>query len=127
MPAVFHTMHAHIRAILIVLLSSEVIKTNIGIVHSEGVQEIQYRFSHHRRTAEAERRPAYREERPPPRRAYSVMLLEVGVARISRARSRSLPRVAGAQPTPRMAHPAHTARTHEIGLGLVARRIKIGL
>ena len=30
----------------------KIIKTNIGIVHSEGVQEIQYRFSHHRRTAE---------------------------------------------------------------------------
>ena len=89
------------------------------------MEEIQDRLGHHRRSAEAERRPAYREERPPPRRAYSVMLLEVGVARISRARSRSLPRVAGAQPTPRMAHPAHTARTHEIGLGLVARRIKI--
>ena len=97
-------------------LSPKIIKSDIGIIHTEGVQEIQYRLRHHRRTAEAERRPAYREERPPPRRAYSVMLLEVGVARISRARSRSLPRVAGAQPTPRMAHPAHTARTHEVGL-----------
>ena len=34
----------------------------------------------------------------------------------SRARQR-------AQPTPRMAHPAHTARTHEVGLGLVTRRL----
>lgn len=28
-----------------------------------------------------------------------------------------------AQPTPRTAHPAHTARTHEVGLGLVTRRL----
>ena len=32
-------------------LATKIIKTNIGIVHSEGVQEIQYRFCHHRRTA----------------------------------------------------------------------------
>ena len=87
------------------------------------MEEIQDRLGHHRRTAEAERRPAYREERPPPRRAYSIMLLEVGVASISRARSRSLPRAAGAQPTPRMAHPAHTARTHEVGLTTPARNL----
>ena len=49
--------------------SAEVIKTNIGIVHSEGVQEIQYRFCHHRRTAEVVLDVL-----------GSVMLLEVGVA-----------------------------------------------
>ena len=32
-------------------LSPKIIEPDIGIVHSEGVQEIQYRLSHHRRTA----------------------------------------------------------------------------
>ena len=50
-------------------LSTKIIKTNIGIVHSEGVQEIQYRFRHHRRTAEVVLDVL-----------GSVMLLEVGVA-----------------------------------------------
>ena len=51
------------------LLSSEVIKTNIGIVHSEGVQEIQYRFCHHRWSTQVVLDVL-----------GSVMLLEVGVA-----------------------------------------------
>ena len=51
-------------------LSTKIIKTNIGsIVHFEGVQEIQYRFRHHRRTAEVVLDVL-----------GSVMLLEVGVA-----------------------------------------------
>ena len=100
-------------------LSPKIIKSDIGIVHSKGVQQIQYRLGHHRRSAEAERRPAYREERPPPRRAYSVMLLEAEHRPAYREerppprrayilRSRSLPRAVGAHSP----HPAwHTPRT----------------
>ena len=50
-------------------LTSEVIKADIGIVHTEGVEEIQYRLGHHRRTAEVVLDVL-----------GSVMLLEVGVA-----------------------------------------------
>ena len=82
-------------------LSSEVIKADIGIVDSEGVQQIQYRLCHHRRTAEVVLDIL-----------GSVMLLEI-----------ALPRAAGAHIRRRMAHPAHTTRTHEIGLGLVTRRL----
>lgn len=32
-------------------LSPKIIKSDIGIVHTEGVKEIQYRLRHHRRTA----------------------------------------------------------------------------
>ena len=87
-------------------LSPKIIKSDIGIVHSEGVQEIQYGLSHNRRTAEAERRPAYREERPPPRRAYIIMLLEVGVAHVPLSLSPARRR--RAQPT----LPHGTSRAH---------------
>ena len=47
----------------------------------------------------------------------SVMLLEVGVAHVlSRRLCRLSPRAQRAHPTLRMAHPAHTARTHETSL-----------
>ena len=90
-------MHAHIRAILIVLLTSEVIEADIYIIHTQRVEQVEDGFGHHRRNV----LPLKREEWPPPRRVIldilgSIMLLEVGVARISRARSRSLPRAAGA-------------------------------
>ena len=39
------------RPLLYIRLTSEIIETDVGIVHSEGVQEIQYRLSHHRWTA----------------------------------------------------------------------------
>ena len=58
-------------------LTSEIIEPDIGIVHSEGVQEIQYRLGHHRRSTEVVLDIL-----------GGIMLLEVGVARISRARSR---------------------------------------
>ena len=78
-------------------LTSEVIKSDILIVHTEGVEEIQYRLGHHRWSAEVVLDIL-----------GGVMLLEVGVARISRARSRSLPRAVGAHSP----HPAwHTPRT----------------
>ena len=80
------------RPLLYIRLTSEIIEADVCIVDAQRVEQVEDGLSHHRWTAEAERRPAYREERPPPRRAYSIMLLEVGVASISRARSRSLPR-----------------------------------
>ena len=39
------------RSLLYIRLTSEIIETDVCIVHSEGVQEIQYCFSHHRWTA----------------------------------------------------------------------------
>ena len=39
------------RPLLYIRLTSEVIETDVCVVHSEGVQEIQYCFCHHRRTA----------------------------------------------------------------------------
>ena len=70
-------------------LSSEVIEADVCVVYAKRVEQVEDGLGHHRRTTEvvldilggimlleAERRPAYREERPPPRRAYSVMLLE---------------------------------------------------
>ena len=38
MPAVFHTMHAYIRAILIVLLSAEVIETDVCVIDAQRVE-----------------------------------------------------------------------------------------
>ena len=57
------------RPLLYIRLTSEIIETDVGIVHSEGVQEIQYRLSHHRWTTQVILDVL-----------GSVMLLEVGVA-----------------------------------------------
>ncbi len=90
-------MHAHIRAILIVLLTSEVIEADVCVIDAQRVEQVEDGLRQHRRTAEVVLDVL-----------GSVMLLEVGVARISRARSRSLPR----PPRAHSPHPAwHTPRT----------------
>ena len=78
------------------------------------MQEVEDGFGHHRRSAEVVLDILG---------SVMLLLLEIGVARISRARSRSPARRRRAQPTPRMAHPAHTARTHEVGFTTPARNL----
>gem|GEM_PF-6876279 len=51
MPAVFITMHAYIRAILIVLLSSEVIEADVCVIDAQRVEQVKDGLCHHRRTA----------------------------------------------------------------------------
>ena len=79
-------------------LTSEVIEADVRVINTQRVEQIEDGLGHHRRTAEVVLDIL-----------GSVMLLyPLGVARISRARSRSLPRAAGAHSP----HPAwHTPRT----------------
>ena len=82
-------------------LSSEVIEADICIVHAQRVEQVEDGLRHHRRTAEVVLDVL-----------GSVMLLEVGVARISRARARSLPHLRSRHPRARQRASLRPPRAH---------------